>query len=655
MTELSASSGQRLSAEGQRRCPVGAELQGKGASFRVWAPACSTIDILVNGGASHRLTKEADGYHSGFVGGVTAGAVYQLRLEGRDERFADPASRFQPDGPAGPSMLVDPGEFQWRDAEWKGVGAEGQVIYEMHIGTFTLEGTWKAATQHLHKLKDIGVTIIEVMPIHEFFGAFGWGYDGVLLYAPTHLYGTPDDLRAFVDSAHAIGLGVILDVVYNHFGLGEKHEHFSPDYFTDRYENDWGRSINFDGPNSAGVRTLISQNAAYWIREYHFDGLRLDATQALFDESAEHIIAEVARESRAAAGDKQIYIVGENEPQHTRLVRPAEKDGYGLTSVWNDDFHHSAIVALTGRSEAYYHDYSGNAQELITAAKYGYLFQGQRYDWQDHMRGTPGLELDAACFVHFLQNHDQVANSALGLRLNALCSPARLRAATALLLLGPQTPMLFQGQEFASSKPFLYFADFPAETALLVRKGRQQSLAQFPSLQDEAMVAELADPIARDTFARCRLDWSEFDLNRHVVSLHRDLLAMRRSEMAFASANAIGARKVDGGVLCADAFYLRFFADDSAEDRLLFVNFGADIEIKSIADPLVAPPAKGSWSLLWSSEHPSYGGAGQRPIDFHGRWTLSADSALVLKSSNQPLFPAPTKQALDLWQAEISR
>lgn len=358
------------------------------------------------------------------------------------------------------------------------------MLYELHIGTFTKEGTFAAAKGKLAWLKSIGITAVELMPVNEFEGLFGWGYDGTLLYAPTRLYGTPDDLRTFVNTAHDLGISVILDVVYNHFGHGNRFSDFAADYFTDRYVNEWGKSLNFDGLNSHGVRAYIANNAAYWIAEFHLDGLRIDATQALFDGSPDHIVSEIARRARGAAGNRHIVLISENEPQESSMVRSEDEGGQGLDGLWNDDFHHSAMVALTGRHEAYYHDYRGTPQEFISAAKYGYLFQGQRYDWQDHPRGMPALDLRAVNFVHFLENHDQVANSGRGERLAQIVAPARLRAMTALLLLGPQIPMLFQGEEFWTSVPFCYFADREGDTADSVRDGRVDFMGQFPNLAD---------------------------------------------------------------------------------------------------------------------------------------------------------------------------
>ncbi|MGV8935610.1 MAG: malto-oligosyltrehalose trehalohydrolase [Allorhizobium sp.] len=631
--------------------PLGAVPSAGGTAFRVWAPTRKAVSVVIEDGAAHRLERGDDGYFEGDIAGIGAGMLYRLRLDDDEQLYADPASRFQPQGAGGPSMVVDPGTYAWSDQAWAGIKPTGQVLYEMHIGTFTAEGTFAAAREKLSILKDIGITVLEVMPINEFFGDFGWGYDGVLPFAPTRLYGEPDDVRAFVDHAHALGIGVILDVVYNHFGTGDRFADFTPNYFTDRYRNDWGLALNFEGRDSGGVRDLVTGNAVHWISEYHFDGLRLDATQAIEDSSNEHILAELSRKCRVAAGDRSIYIIGENEPQLSRLVRAPDEAGYGLDAVWNDDFHHSAMVAMTGRNEAYYHDYKGAAQEFIAAAKHGYLFQGQRYDWQNYMRGTAGLDLRPADFVHFLQNHDQVANSARGLRLDRLSTPARLRAATALLLLGPQTPMLFQGQEFGSSAPFYYFADQSGEIGDLVRDGRTQSLAQFPSLKDKAMIARFADPIARQTFERSKLDWSEFDEHPETVGLHRDLLQLRRQYDAFACVSE-GITRIDGSVLSPSAFLLRFFGRKPAEDLILMVNFGADLPITSIPDPLFAPPFELQWTSVWSSEQPAYGGTGVRHIDVRDRWVLAGDSAVLLTAdAPEPMAERPE---MEVWQESIS-
>src|SRR5947209_3361444 len=387
------------------RLPVGADIVAGGVHFRVWAPRATRVDVVIESQAStdtRRLDAEPDGYFSTLVADLSDGALYRYRLDEQERLLPDPASRFQPQGPHGPSRVVDPDRFDWTDRGWRGVTREGQVLYEMHVGTFTREGTWAAAMRESPALARLGVTVLEVMPVADFAGRFGWGYDGVDLYAPTRLYGQPDDFRRFVDRAHALGLGVILDVVYNHLGPdGNYLKQFSRDFFTDRYTTDWGEAINFDGPGAGPVRDFFAANAGYWIDEFHLDGLRLDATQNIYDESPDHILAVLARTVRQAARGRATLLVNENEPQDTR--------------------------------------------------------------------------------------------------------PGRHRASTAVLLLGPGTPMLFQGQEFSASTPFLYFADHKPELAEQVARGRAEFLAQFPSLASPEMQERLASPEKWETFARCKL------------------------------------------------------------------------------------------------------------------------------------------------------
>ena len=630
-----------------RRWPIGVELQPGGAHARVWAPKAKRVELVVEpDGQATVLEGEGNGYFSGAVTGLEAGGLYRFRLDGGETLYPDPMSRFQPDGPHGPSQLVDPHRFDWTDRDWRGRSIKGQVIYEMHIGTFTPEGSWDAALRELPALADLGVTVLELMPVSEFPGRFGWGYDGVNLFAPTRLYGDPDAMRRFVNEAHRLGLAVILDVVYNHFGPdGNYLKCFADDYFTDRYKNEWGEAINFDGPNSAPVREFFLANAAFWIEEYHLDGLRLDATQSIHDSSesrgAPHILTEISRAVRKAAGGRAAILVGENEPQHASMVRPADEGGCGLCAIWNDDFHHSAMVALTGRMEAYYTDYRGTPQEFVSAMKHGFLYQGQWYRWQGKRRGMPAFTVPRPAFVTFLQNHDQIANSARGLRLHALTTPGRLRAMTALTLLGPGTPMLFQGQEFAASAPFLYFADHKPELAELVEKGRAEFLAQFPSIAEPAMRAAMPKPHAEDSFARCKLDHRERESNAAVWALHRDLLRLRREDAVFAAQRAGG---VDGAVLGEEAFVLRFFGEEEGNDRLVLVNLGRDLTLRALADPLLAPPLDGAWTLRWSSEEPGYGGGGTAPVEqADGAWRLPGHAAVVLGPARD--FPTKSDDA----------
>jgi maltooligosyltrehalose trehalohydrolase len=507
------------------------------------------------------------------------------------------------------------------------VKIEGQIIYEMHIGTFTKEGTWQAATEQLQELADAGISVLEIMPIADFPGRFGWGYDGVNLFAPTWLYGRPDDFKAFVDHAHGIGLAVILDVVYNHFGPdGNFMESFSPDYFNKKIRTDWGHSINFDGPNSGPVREFYLTNVAFWVEEYHLDGLRLDATQDVHDNSKKHILEEIAACAREAAKGRNIIVIAENEPQKSTLVRSTNSGGYGLDALWNDDFHHAAIVALTGRNEAYYSDYNGNPQEFISAIKYGYLYQGQWYLWQNTRRGTFGLDIVPAAFIAFIQNHDQVANTARGERPNLLAPRGKYNALTALLLLGPNTPMLFQGQEFGATTPFLYFSDHKTELSKIIKEGRSKFLAQFRSLALPEVQPVFRDPGNPSTFEASKLDFSERQRNSKVYALHKDLMALRRKDPVF-SQQRRGA--VDGAVIGPNAFVLRFFGGEHG-DRLLLINLGRDLHVNPAPEPLLAPLPDSRWSVIWSSEHPDYGGYGTYPPDTSDNWRIPGYSAVAL-------------------------
>ena len=618
-----------------RRLTVGAELQpGGGAHVRVWAPACQRVELVIPGrqGGPDRvlaMDKERDAHFSVFDDQARPGGRYWFRLEGERMR-PDPASRHQPEGPHKASAYVNPSTFRWSDDNRKGLQPVGLVVYEMHIGTFTPAGTWAAAAAELDELARIGINVIEMMPIAEFPGRFGWGYDGVNLYAPAHIYGSPDDLRAFVDRAHALGLGVILDVVYNHMGPdGNYLSEFSPEYFTDKYTNDWGRAINFEGPEPA--RQHFVQNGQYWIDEFHFDGLRLDATQDIKDASTRHVIAEIIAGARKAAGRVPIFVVAENEPQDTGIVRPPDEGGYGADGLWNDDAHHTAIVALTGRREAYYTDYLGSPQELISCMRFGYLYQGQRYTWQKMNRGTPALDLLPHAFVTYLENHDQVANSAFGQRLHQVSSPSQYRALTAWMLLGPATPMLFQGQEYCSSKPFVYFADHEQQLADAVSEGRVEFLAQFPSLTDPLVVKALPSPSGERTFQASKLDFRERERHRAAYALHRDLLALRRDDAVLARA---GTYRPEGAVLGPRTFLLRYI-DRERGDRLLVVNLDVDLDFAPVREPLLAPPRGATWRMAWSSESPEYGGHGTPPLDVDQKWTMPANSAMFFVSESR--------------------
>lgn len=632
-------------SKGARRLSVGAEIVASGeAHFRVWAPKQQSVAVVLRSGPGEgreiALSREANGYFSGLAREAGAGTRYLFRLGGADGPvLPDPASRYQPQGLEGPSEVVDASAMRWTDHKWPGISSlEGHVIYELHVGTFTPEGTWAAAAEQLPYLVELGVTVLEVMPVAEFHGSFGWGYDGVLQYAPFHGYGTPEDFRRFVDRAHALGLAVILDLVYNHLGPGgELFKEYSDEFYSHRHMTEWGEALNFDGPGAGPVREYVLENAAYWVEEFHVDGTRVDGTQALFDTGPEHILAALARRMREAAEDRRVLIVGENEGQHAHLLRSPERGGFGLDMLWSDDFHHVARVASTGRREGYFGDYLGSPQELVSALKRGWLYQGQWNPRQKKRRGTPAFDIPPPAFISYLQNHDQIANTGRGQRLHELTSPGRLRVLTAMQLLGPATPLIFQGQEFAASSHFLYFSDQEPAKADEMDRGRKEFLTQFPSLATPEIQALIPHPAHPETFERSKLDLAERTKGAHaeVLALHQDLLRLRREHATIRAGCRPGA--VDGAVLGPEALVLRWFDPRGAgDDRLLLVNLGIEVRLPIATEPLLAAPEGRRWRILWSSEDPRYGGCGtSAPETEEHNWRLPAQAAIVME-------PAPT-------------
>jgi len=509
--------------------PFGAAPRGDGQfAFRLWAPGEARVMLEV-GEALAPMARTADGWHEAVLE-ASAGARYRYRLAD-DVVVPDPASRFNPDDVHGASQLVDPREYLWRESGWRGRPWEEAVVYELHVGTFTPQGTFAAARERLAELAALGITAIELMPVADFPGARNWGYDGVLPYAPDASYGTPNELKALIDAAHGHGLMVLLDVVYNHFGPDGNYLHaYCPQFFNARRRTPWGAAINFDGPMSRTVRDFFVHNALYWVEEYALDGLRLDAVHAIRDDTDPHIVCEIAQCLRAGPGrERHVHLVLENDANQAHFLGPC------ATAQWNDDLHHAAHVLATGETDGYYADYAERPLERFgRALAEGFVYQGEPSPFRDGApRGEPSAQLPSPAFVSFLQTHDQVGNRALGERLHALADPARERALLACLLLSPHVPMLFMGEEFAAATPFLYFCDFGPELAQAVARGRREEFARFAAFAEPKARAALPDPGSPDTFARSKLDWPcrSRAPHRERLELVRALLRLRRERI----------------------------------------------------------------------------------------------------------------------------
>jgi maltooligosyltrehalose trehalohydrolase len=529
----------------RRHGRFGALPDASGVRFRVPAPRTRNLELrLLTGAAAgtYRPDRHEDGIVECFVRGAAAGDRYVFTLDGSDPR-PDPASRFQPEGVHGPSQIVDPESFRWRHVEWVRRDPRELVIYELHVGTFAGAGTFAAARERLRELRDLGVTAIELMPIADFPGRRNWGYDGVCLYAPARAYGAPDDLRALVDEAHGVGLGVILDVVYNHLGPeGAYLPQFDPDYLTGAHATPWGDAVNLDTPGSDLVRAFIIDNATHWIREYRLDGLRLDATHALIDSGPTHLVAELVDAVRDAA-DWPVLLFGEDHRNLSALVEPRERGGWGLDGVWADDFHHAVRRQLAGDSQGYYEDYEGTSEEIATTIRQGWLFTGQQSSHLGSPRGTDASGIPMRRFVVCLQNHDQVGNRATGDRLHHVIEPAAWRAASVLLLTLPMTPLIFMGQEWAASTPFQYFTDLEPELGKLVTEGRRHEFRHFAEFADPAARERIPDPQAAATYEASRLKWEERDVGQHarVLALYREVLRLRHGHAALGASDDLTA------------------------------------------------------------------------------------------------------------------
>ena len=567
--------------------PFGAERAEGGARFRLWAHARKSVELLLGDGPERSVEMRAGegGWHEIGIDSVAPGTPYAFKV-GDGEPVADPASRSNPWGPNGRSILVDPHAYEWRDDDWRGRPWREAVVYELHVGAFTPEGTFAAAIGKLDHLAGAGVTALEVMPVAEFSGARNWGYDGVLPFAPHASYGAPDDFKRFVDAAHARGIMVLLDVVYNHFGPEGNYLHrYAPRFFNEAHQTPWGAAINFDGERSDVVRAFFVHNALYWIEEFHLDGLRLDAVHAIADDSPRHVVREIASAVADGPGrDRHVHLVLENERNEAKLLAG---DGAHATAQWNDPWHHCVHVLCTGETSGYYGKFTRDTARLLARSF------AQGFD----------ASLPATAFMPFLQNHDQAGNRAFGERLSVLAPPEALRLAQAALLLSPQVPLLFMGEEIGAKTPFLYFCDFHGDLARAVREGRRREFAAFPEFAAEEARARIPDPNAQDTFLASKVDWGAASAGclariTELLALRREHIVPRLDEASRAAsfdARAPGAVMVDWPLADGSRLHLR-------------ANFSAD------AAPIEAAPGVvlheegsyngglGPWSGVWTLE-----------------------------------------------------
>ncbi len=516
--------------------PAGATLlEGGGTRFRLWAPGCQSVQLMLeDAGESDPLgmTVQPEGWHELTVPSAGAGTLYRFVLPD-GTRVPDPSSRFQPQDVQGPSEVIDPAGYGWSVA-WAGRPWNEIVLYELHIGAFTPEGTFRAAIDKLDHLAGLGVTGVEIMPVWDFPGKRNWGYDGVLPYAPDSSYGRPEDFKALVEAAHRRGIAVLLDVVYNHFGPeGNYLPVYAPGFFTERHHTPWGAAVNYDGEHAGPVREFVIHNALYWLEEYDLDGLRFDAVHAIIDEGPRHLLDELSERVRAAA-KRPVHLLLENEDNEPNRLSRREREPVHFTAQWNDDIHHVLHVAATGESSGYYADYCGadgvvNTGLLARALAEGFAYQGEVMPYRGSARGEPAAHLPPGAFVAFIQNHDQIGNRAFGDRLSGTAKPEAMRALAAIYLLLPQTPMIFMGEEWGARQPFPFFCDFDGELADAVRNGRRAEFARFPEFQDPAQRDRIPDPLAESTFTSAKLDWSAVDADR--LASYTALIAARRSHI----------------------------------------------------------------------------------------------------------------------------
>jgi maltooligosyltrehalose trehalohydrolase len=592
----------------------GAEARNGSTRFKIWAPKCNAMQLRLKGRRNLlMLTAMEDGWHRLDVDGVGAGAQYKFVLPDGSE-IPDPASRHQPDDVHGWSEVIEPGDFTWTDGDWTGRPWEEAIIYELHMGTFTEKGTFRAAIAKLDHLVALGVTAIQIMPIADFYGKFNWGYDGVLWFAPDSSYGRPEDFKALVDAAHRKSLMVFLDVVYNHFGTHGNYLPAIAPIFTERHESPWGEAINFDGPGAAVVRELVIESALYWITEFNLDGLRFDAVHTIADDSPSHILELLAARIRAARPHRYTHLIVENsDNQETWLRRNSGAEPVHYTAQWNDDLHHLLHAAATGENTGYYADFDNleeRGDRLGRALAEGFAYQGEIKPHEGMKRGEPSVGLPATSFVVYMQNHDQVGNRVKGDRITRIANDDAVKALAAIYLLSPQIPMVFMGEEWASTRPFPFFSDVPADLRDGIRKGRQEELKSTPEHEDpnKPNVEEAVDPTSKETFSSAKLDWANLRKERHAAWLkhYRCLIDIRKMEIVprlegqegFASRyELLGPKSVQVVWTMGDGSTLRLYAnlDEGAQSGIPPIE-GRRVYLQGFAEE----GRLGPWTVLWT-------------------------------------------------------
>jgi len=586
---------------------------GYSVEFRVWAPNLTSLAVRVMGGNEGEpsrtipMRQSSDSEFVATVPQVGAGADYVYVLDGERER-PDPVSRWQPGGVHAPSRVVDPASFRWSDQGWSGIPLRDFIIYELHTGTFTREGTFEGMIPRLPYLRDLGITAIEIMPVAEVPGNRNWGYDGASLYAPQSSYGGPTGLKKLVDACHQHGLAVVLDVVYNHLGPeGNYLPEFAP-CFTDTHHTPWGKAINFDGPESDGVRRFIIDNALYWLTEYHVDALRLDAIHGIYDFGARHILDELSQafQDQARRLQRQAWLIAESDLENVRIINPRAKGGYAFDAQWHDDFHHALYALLTGQREGFLMDF-GAVANLSKSVTEGFVFDWKYSHYRRRHYGSSSKNRPGEQFVGFIQNHDQVANTSRGKRLSSLVSSGQQKLAAVLTLSSPFLPLLFMGEEYGETAPFLYFTSFDDPgLAAAVTAGRKKELGSHYS------ESEFADPQAPGTFEHCKLDWSKTEVSPHaeILRLYRDLISLRRRHLSLANC-----RKELTEIQFNEQrkWLLMKRSDPSGSGALLVFNFSSEAQSIPVLD------SDHSWRLaLWTGDAIYGGGSGPRPVERPG-------------------------------------